>query len=306
MKSLFIRAQWGLGDSIFARPFVREAAKLYDVFLETPWPELFEDLPVHFVRIERKLRTQMKNIDRQKADRWSAPPADALYISPGYNGKSFEAGANIVQSLEYKYHSVGVELPASPDWDLPDTGRCPVTNTRGRPIAFVRPVTARREWRNTARNPHPSYVSWVTDKLRRTHFIVTVVDVNTKDEWYEGTPPRADLAINGDYNVSQLIALMRHSDIVVGGVGFIVPMSIALKRRAFVLLGGHGGHNHPRLITDPRMDTSRLTFAMPERFCLCTNMSHACNKTMSSLPQQWEAFVKSSGLGSTRASLVGA
>ena len=73
---------------------------------------------------------------------------------------------------------------------------------------------------------------------------------------------------------------MRDADIVIGGVGWIVPAALALKVRTFVVLGGHGGHNSPEKITDPRLDLSRIGFARPEKFCQCTNMRHSCEKTI--------------------------
>lgn len=298
MRPLVIRAQWGLGDSIFARPFVRAATEVYDVYLETPWPELFSDLPVRFVLRERKLRTQMKNVRRQPSDLWVVPPEGAHMVDIGYNGETLKT-RSIVQTIEQKYRELDVHVRGDPVWDLPDTGPCPVRSQR--PIAFVRPVTQRKEWKNAARNPMPGYVNWVADQLMATHHVVVVADISGREEWLEGTLPRHHLAmVQGQLDVKKLIALMRHADVLVGGVGFIVPASIALRRNAFVILGGHGGHNHPRLITDPRMDLSRIKFAMPERFCQCTNMEHQCDKRIRSLPQQWMHFVQKLALGSSK------
>jgi hypothetical protein len=66
--------------------------------------------------------------------------------------------------------------------------------------------------------------------------------------------------------------------VVIGGVGWIVPAGMALRSKTFVVLGGHGGHNAPEKVTDPRLDLSRIGFAMPEAFCQCTNMLHDCDK----------------------------
>src|SRR5262245_9263081 len=52
---LLVRGMWGLGDNCYARPFVRAAAEKYDVWLETPWPELYEDIELRFVRGTRRL-----------------------------------------------------------------------------------------------------------------------------------------------------------------------------------------------------------------------------------------------------------
>ena len=65
---------FGLGDNCFNRPFVRAAAARYEIYLDTPWPELYADLDIKFVRGTRQLRTQQKNMARQPADRWARPP----------------------------------------------------------------------------------------------------------------------------------------------------------------------------------------------------------------------------------------
>jgi hypothetical protein len=89
-----------------------------------------------------------------------------------------------------------------------------------------------------------------------------------------------NIFIHGELPVCELLALVRDADLVVGGVGWIVPAGIALKTKTFVLLGGHGGHNAPAKITDPRLDLRYLGFAIPEAFCQCTSMMHNCDKTI--------------------------
>ena len=72
--AVLIRGMYGLGDNCYSRPFVRAATARYQVWLDTPWPELYQDLDLRFVRGTRKLRTQLANMARQPADRWSRPP----------------------------------------------------------------------------------------------------------------------------------------------------------------------------------------------------------------------------------------
>ena len=57
--ALLIRGQWGLGDNILGRAFIKELAKVHTLYLETPWPEIYSDLEVRFVRGQRNLRTQL-------------------------------------------------------------------------------------------------------------------------------------------------------------------------------------------------------------------------------------------------------
>jgi hypothetical protein len=265
---------YGLGDCIYSRPFVRAAAAQYDIHLETPWPELYADLNIRFIRGGRRLRTQQKNMARQPAALWWSPPMPAMReIKVGY----FDlASRSIIRSLECRWAALQVTFdPAL--FDLPDMGPSPVKSEW--PIAVIRPVTVRTEWRNEARNPRPEYVAAIAAELMATHTVVAVADIAPGEEWVVGEPPPAHrYFVHGELSVCELLALVRDADIVIGGVGWIVPAGLALKSRTFVVLGGHGGHNAPSKITDPRLDLSRIGFATPEKFCRCSNMLHTCDK----------------------------
>jgi hypothetical protein len=280
VKPVLIRGMWGLGDNIFARPFVRAAAQQYQVHLETPWPELYEDLDIKFVLGKRKLRTQLKNIARQRPERWLRPLPMREVSGVSY-GSDLTTAASIITALERRWHSA-LRVDFDPAlFDLPDMGPPPATRTHGgqRPVAVVRPVTVRTEWHNTARSPRPEYVHAIAAELMATHTVVAVADLEPGQEWAVGElPPAHHYFVFGELRVRQLLALVRDADVVVGGVGWIVPAGLALRTKTFVVLGGHGGHNAPEKITDPRLDLSRMGFAMPEAFCRCTSMLHSCDK----------------------------
>lgn len=288
-RPLLIQGMKGLGDNIFQRPFVRAAcAGGRPVYLETPWPELYADLPVRPVVTGTTLRTQRRNEQRQAASTWSSPPARADVVRVGYGHTQLRNGS-ITRAM-------GKVLPLGRTpfaFDLPDMGPSPVkaAETRGRPIAVIRPVTVRSEWRNEARNPRPEYLRDVARWLMPTHHVVCVADLAAGAEWLDGELPDHHVGfLKGELDVRQLLALVAAADLVVGGVGWIVPAAIALKRPAFVVLGGQGGHNAPEKITDPRMDLSRIGWARPRNFCRCENMRHRCLKLIPDLPAQWAAF----------------
>jgi hypothetical protein len=266
---------WGLGDNIYARPFMRAAVAKHEIWLDTPWPELFEDLDVRFVRGARRLRTQTNNIALQSEDRWSRPPGYIREIVLNYGNV---AASSIIRSLEKRWSArLGVGFdPAL--FDLPDMGPSPIKSER--PVAVVRPVTLRAEWCNPARNPKPEYVNALAAELMATHTVVAVASLAEGQEWAVGNlPPAHHHFVFGELPVRKLLALVRDADIVVGGVGWIVPAGLALKTRMFIVLGGHGGHNAPDKITDPRID-HHIGFAIPEAFCRCTHMPHNCEKSI--------------------------
>src|SRR4029077_16931518 len=73
---LFVAGMWGLGDNILQRPFIRALTRRRQIYLETPWPELYRGINnLIFVEGRRELRTQLKNIARQNGSVWRpAPP----------------------------------------------------------------------------------------------------------------------------------------------------------------------------------------------------------------------------------------
>jgi hypothetical protein len=273
-RNVLVRGMMGLGDNIYARPFVVAASRQYQIWLETPWPELYADLDIRFVQGARRLRTQRKNMALQPAARWSIPPRMVHEVKVQYWALEQQS---IIAALELSWLiALGIKFDAVL-FGLPDMGPAPVKSDR--PIAVVRPVTVRSEWKNEARNPKPEYIAEIAAELMETHTVVAVADLEAGQEWLVGDLPSAHhYFVRGELNVRELLALVRDADIVVGGVGWIVPAGLALHVNSFVVLGGHGGHNSPNKITDPRLDLSRIGFAYPEKFCKCTNMLHHCDK----------------------------
>ena len=299
-KSLSIVGPWGLGDSIYVRPFIAATAQRRDVYYETPWPELFHDLPLRLVRGQRRLRTQMRNLARTRQEQWFRPPDDARTIRLGY-GVLEVANGNVATAMEIKLPPLN---KLNPVWDLPELGKCPF-DTGGAPLAIIRPVMRRIEWDNEARNPYPQYVDEIAGDLKARGFATVVIaDLKHGYEWIEGgrLPPHNVALTNGELSVRQLLAAVRDAAVVVGPVGWIVPAAIALHTRAFIILGGNGGMNAPEKIIDPRMDAKRIGFATPERFCLCTDMRHRCDKRIPDLGQQWQSWMRSVRLPVPRSS----
>lgn len=276
---LLIRGMFGLGDNIMQRPFVRAAAaRERVVYLQTPWPELYADLGnVRPVRTETPLRTQRRNERRSAVEWWTRPNMTrTAAISYGTETLKRESiAAAMERALPLEGAEYRLDLPAT----LPPA---PSFETGGRPIALIRPVTERREWLNPARNPRPEYVAEAARLLMRTHFVLVVADLLAGEEWSPAPLPPHHLALtSGEIATPALLSLLRESAVVVGGVGWIVPASIAAGTRAWIILGGNGAHNAPEKITDPRQDLTRIGFARPDRLCMCDTKSHSCDKVIS-------------------------
>lgn len=260
---MLIAGMKGLGDNIYQRAFIK--ALKGDVWLETPWPELYKDMPhVHFVRPTTRLRTQAKNINRHA--RWAAMPRGHR-VDVAYGRAGIINGMSRCFTVKPK------------DFDLPDFGASQVQGD----YVVVRPVTLRAEWRADTRNPLPEYVADAAAAARaRGYKVVSVADLVPEKEWALDPLPVADVTFHsGELDVSQLMALLIGAKVVIGGIGWIVPAAIAAKVPALILCGGNGGFNAPELITDPSMDLQKIEFLVPDNFCRCVQKQHNCDKRIS-------------------------
>lgn len=278
-RPLLINGMLGLGDSIYQRGFVRH---LPGAYLVTAWPEVYAGLDVHVVRSDTRLRTQRKN-ERTTAVRYETAPLNAREVRIGY-GASALAQGSIVDAMRRQF---GVTHPR---FDLPHFNAAAFTAPK--PIAVIRPVTARREWLNAARNPDPRYIAQAARILRQHFYVVSVADLADGEEWLVGEPPAADLQLHhGELTVTQLLSLIDQAAVVVGGVGWVVPASICYGTPLYVVQGGCGAHNAPRIITDPCMNLRRVGWAQPDNYCLCGSMTHHCDKRIAHFERNFEVWL---------------
>ncbi|WP_249339764.1 hypothetical protein [Serratia marcescens] len=278
-RPLLIHGMQGLGDSIYQRGFVRHLSGAY---LATAWPEVYAGLDVHLVRSGTRLRTQRKN-ELATMAQYETPPANARELRIGYGAASL-AQSSIIDVMRRQF---GVTHPR---FDLPHFDPLPIRTTK--PIAVVRPVTARREWLNAARNPEPGYICQAAQLLRQHFYVVSVADLEAGEEWLVGEAPDADLQLHhGELNVTQLLALVDQAAVVVGGVGWVVPAAICYGTPLYVVQGGCGAHNAARVITDHCMNLRRVGWARPDNYCLCGSMTHHCDKRISDFDRNFEVWL---------------
>lgn len=256
---MIIHGMLGLGDNLYERAFIKALPK--PVYLSTPWPSLFSDIPgVHFIRPQTTLRTQGKNIARHT--NWILPPGRQPTRQIRYGAEGIIPGMTACFGV------------APAEFDLPPLPPSPV---EGRYVV-VRPVTVRSEWRADTRNPGQGYVTKAAlEAIRRGYKVVSVADLQDGAEWLtEDAPPANVVYHKGELPVEQLLALVKGAAAVIGGIGWLVPAALCAKVPAWIVCGGQGGYNAPELIT-PKGQTN-ITFAVPDNFCRCRLKQHTCNK----------------------------
>ena len=268
-----IKGMFGLGDSVYQRAFIKSLVKSTPVLLETPWPEIYQDLPnIKFLKPHTRLRTQKKNADRVDESVWAGRYyGNAIQISYGDKG--------IMRGMRdrFKVDSSSFDLP---DFDSPVSGK----------YAVIRPATVRTEWSAASRNPKPEYLAECAEKLLSEGYtVISVADLEDGVEWALEPLPKATKRFHkGEFNIKELLGLIQHASVVVGGVGWMTPASIAYKVPSWVIFGGFGAFNAPENLFDKdRMDLSKIGYALPDDFCRCRDGAHKCRKDISNHAQKF-------------------
>lgn len=277
----YLRGMQGLGDNIYQRAAVRE---LGPVLLETPWPQLYADLPdVQCLRVATRLRTQAKNAARGDLQ-WARPvPRMPRREQLGYRGQH-------VTMLQGILESVGLGGLQSVTFDLPRFNRIGIFNPA--PYVVVRPCTVREEWRADSRNPDPAYVAQAAADMQRAGYrVIVVADIKEGVEWLDGPLPPHDVAyLHGELRLEELLMLVSGAEGVIGGVGWLLPAAIAYRVPMLLIYGGWGHVNGPQVVLDDRLDTTRLVHAMPDNFCMCNDKTHACDRTITHFTRRLHGF----------------
>lgn len=267
--SYLINPMYGLGDNIYLYPIVSELSKHSEILIRTPWPQLFSFLKnVKCTWTSTHLRTQAKN-ERSNRD---------LYVDDNFNF------SRVLSPSYVRGHQMGKPiwqaLCESIDYPLDQyklTG--PWINNADQKIALIRPGTVRQEWKAESRCCRQEYIQSAIDILNtRGYRTVVVADIAQNEEWYyEFRPERASVYYeHGEKSFEDLLHLAMRSKVIVGGVGFIVPMAMFTHTKSIIIHGGAGGWNSPEKIDAPcKVQPMHI---LPDPYCRCQDHSHSCNK----------------------------
>lgn len=242
MPPLLLNGMLGLGDNIYQYPIVKRLAEFRPVYVRTPWPEVYQNLiDVHCVHRETRLRTQRKNATRQTGYLVAPANIEEQNLSyTAYKHHQYPYWLGLAKSVQvsFLYH---LQMT---------TKRCPTPGN----YAVIRPPTLRQEWKEEGRNPKPEYIQFVIDHLNHRGIdTILVADIEPPYEVYDGFRPQRATRYHeyGELNTTELMDLVYRARVVVGGVGFIVPMSIAFGTPAVILHGKLGTLNSPQAIDCP-------------------------------------------------------
>jgi len=279
MTPLLVHGMHGLGDNLHQRAVLRQLAARHEVWLETPWPSLYHDLPqLHLVDKGSRLRTQAKNAKRE-AGMFCAhpPPAGAAQVTVSYTPAEVRAARGILPAMcaHCGVATGDFRLPVPRSWrhglSLPPREK--------RPLAVLRPLVDRREWGGCrARNPELSAWLALVAAIRHDFFVVSVADLEPGREWLAQPPPDADLVLHaGELDVRGLAALWRAADLVLTAPGFGVALAQAVGTPLAIVFGGY---EPPYGYDAGARHSPTLAIAPAAGGCDCFSHHHQCAKVI--------------------------
>ncbi len=277
-----IESYFGLGDNIWHIPFVHHLARQGEVYIYTPFPELFQMKNVYCFKPACNLKLQIENMNGNRLY--------AKSIGKTPNGKrirfnyavGFKNKMNVIQSFESIVPLDGdFYFEYSPQkFDSVDEIMERVKKS-GKKLCVLRLPSVRKEWANQNRNGKMEYFQECIGYLKNEYYFVSVGDIGNRED-FDGFEPLGIDEKRDRHNVNHLgiwevFDLVNRSDLVLSIQCNMMPISQLLKKKAFII---HGGYVPHEMLTDKRLP--EIGYAQPDPFCFCVRHGredrHVCDK----------------------------
>jgi hypothetical protein len=289
-KTVYVNGYLGFGDNISQRPFIKRLSKTHDrVYLETPLPELYFDIPnVAFVRPKTNLRTQMKNVSASTCKFVERPTGVHEYdwrvmaASEPEPHNPHEFYARLVGG------SYDFKLPVRPQWIEAAYDALKPFPLRDKPkICLIKWPTVRKEWRVESRCPSVDAFQRAIDRVRKDHWIVSWNDLKDGEEWLVGEPKNVDIAFDhGELSFTTICGLSAISDLVICYPSVAMLLGIATRTKTLCLFGGHLG---PKNLLSPKMGLEQFSYIEPDNPKYMPGSNYHIDTTVS--PKRLDAAV---------------
>lgn len=280
-----IDGYFGFGDNIWHIPFVHHLAKTGEVYMTTPFPELFqfpqERFDVYCKKPTTNLKLQLQNMTNNGLYSKSAghkPNGQRLRFD---YGSGLKKGLSVIQSFESLVPLEGdFHFSFAPDRRSSVDEIMRRVRDSGKKLCVVRLPSVRAEWANANRNCKMEYMQLCINHLKREYYFLSIGDIGNQEE-YDGTEPEGIDEKRDRHHVNHLgiwevMDLINRSDMVLSIPCNVIPICQLLKKKAFIIYGGYVPHSP---FEDPRLFP--LGFVEPEPFCFCITHEkngHRCKK----------------------------
>lgn len=278
-NAIRIRMYQGFGDNLYLRGHIGGLIeKGCRVWIDTPYPELFEGEGVHYLRQKGFYRFAGKEADsvhfEQGRDNYGR--TIDVYYAYGEMGttKTITQAYDLFNTFEQRHFELAVKDKWVEEAKV-------VLEAHGldlsKPFTLIKPPTIRDEWVNVSRNPEPS--AWNLAQrfaVRNSEQTVSLAYIDDGVEHYDCQAPEGVTArIESHVSYRGIIGIFALAEKIIATPSFAIPLSLALKKPAFIIYGGSVPNSQ---LVDSRMDTSNYHFIEPQPFCQCHKLDHECGK----------------------------
>jgi hypothetical protein len=222
----------------------------YDVWLETSWPCIYDDLIAEGLKVLKKrtsLRTQVKNAARpSEIVKFShaTPPPGTRSIQMSYATRAIHStpSRTVLEAMCVQvgcdFATADFRLPVPSSWITPQIDSI---NRSRKPLMIYRPLTVRPEYSPVSvRNADPTQYAELLAEIRDNFFIASVADLVPEKEWIVGLQLKADMTFNGgELAFEQLAALFSQADLIFTSSGFAAVLGPAVGTPTVSIIGGH-------------------------------------------------------------------
>lgn len=280
LPRIAVEGMHGLGDNLHQRAIVRELMRDREVWLETPWPQVYHDLvgpQLHLMSKGSRLRTQAKNAAAH-ASEFEAPRRaidDKLRIH--YPPAVVRAEGSVLAAMSTTAGlPVGdFRMPVPKAWHAKAEAWLAKWKP-SRPLMLYRPLNERAEWAG-CRNRNPDHEAYAAlyEAIAPEFFVVSVADFVPGAEWMVGRHVHADVECHaGELDFETLAALAMRAALVFASPGFLCVLAQVVSTPLVNVVGGYedgtsfaaGARYAPYLAIEP------------VKPCPCFSHTHACDK----------------------------
>jgi len=276
-----IDGYFGFGDNIWHIPFVHHLSQKGEVFITTPFPELFQFPNVYCFKPTTNLKLQLENMTNNGLySKSSGHKPNGQRIRFNY-GEGFKKGLNVLQSFESVIPLEGnFHFEFIPERCMAVDKISQRVKESGKKLCVVRLPSIRKEWSNPNRNGKMEYFQLCINALKDRYYFVSIGDIGNQED-FDGPEPQGIDEKRDRHNVNHLgiwevMDLIDRSDLVLSIQCNTIPICQILRKKAFLIYGGYVPH-WP--FVDPRLFP--LCSVEPEPFCFCVQHGtdgHKCNK----------------------------
>lgn len=282
-RPLYIVGMHGLGDNLHQRSIIMAyLAKGREVWLETPWPQVYHDLVGPNLKLVDKgssLRTQAKNARANRAAfTRQRPPGSVDVLRQNYPPALVRSEGSVLAAMS-KVAGVPVgdfRLPVPRAWR--EKADAWIRKWKpDKPLMIYRPLVERTEWGGCkARNPDHLAYGDLASQQAENFFVVSVADLHPRREWLADENGLEGDAVchAGELDFETLAALTEMASLVFTSPGFAAVLGQAVGTPTVVV---SGGYEDGTSFSAGAALTPTLAIA-PIDACNCFRHDHDCPK----------------------------